>query len=458
MEELFTAVRNKDTALAMKLIKAGANPNAKSTEGEPVLHLAAYRKNAAVVKLLLQKGADPNVPKESGRTPLHSATWQYNQEVFDALLEAGADVNSVDKDGWTPIFMCSNWYTFNALLVRGAKVDVVASGGETLMRRTATHMVLKDCEDGVRMLKKLVELGLKVSDESVDDHGESLLMEVLEHGAPCGQRNSIARFLIDQGMDPLTVSKAGVTALHCACEASDLDMVQLLLEKGADPNARITGDCDRAEEGQRPLDLCESYTSNYKAIKKALLAAGLRATTSKIPNTLIDSKVMLESDPNETAAVLRELLTITQDIKGNVYEHPDYQDPDENLCFIVNEEAEELNELKVFKACVADNQLRPGVQRYVEQIVKFNDERDGEPVYTHEEQEAGGLAMEALLATKDKAYLPLFLKYLESIDIDHTVHLYALMPKVRKAYREDQLAAISKHLDELGFEGNAPRT
>lgn len=103
-----------------------------------------------------------------------------------------------------------------------------------------------------------------------------------------------------------------------------------------------------------------------------------------------------------------------------------------------------------FSKCVEDLELRPLVVRYVSQILNANEE-EGEPIYVHDELEAGGYAMQALVATGEKAYLELLNKYIHSIDIDHTVHLHELMDVARKAYSKTRLAPIEKMLDKLGL-------
>ena len=57
-----------------------------------------------------------------------------------------------------------------------------------------------------------------------------------------------------------------------------------------------------------------------------------------------------------------------------------------------------------------------------------------------------------LLMTGVKSHLPLFTRYVKSIDVDHTVHLYELMPRVRKLFSKKELASLETYLREQGFE------
>lgn len=68
------------------------------------------------------------------------------------------------------------------------------------------------------------------------------------HAAVAGNRLPCARVLLDYGADVNARQHGGWTALHGAAQAGNRDLVELLLAAGADPGAR-------AENNQSPLDL-----------------------------------------------------------------------------------------------------------------------------------------------------------------------------------------------------------
>lgn len=57
---LAMAVRGGHAGMAVVLLEAGADPNAKGKEGQPLLHLALALNNPGMVKLLVQNGANVN--------------------------------------------------------------------------------------------------------------------------------------------------------------------------------------------------------------------------------------------------------------------------------------------------------------------------------------------------------------------------------------------------------------
>lgn len=87
------------------LLKRGANPNARSSDGTRPLHGAAVLKTSSsilVTKHLLEAGADPDAKSSRGRSPLHTAAGVVNLEMVSVLLwPGGADESIKDLDGKT---------------------------------------------------------------------------------------------------------------------------------------------------------------------------------------------------------------------------------------------------------------------------------------------------------------------------------------------------------------------
>ncbi|UOG33430.1 ankyrin repeat domain-containing protein [Leptospira noguchii] len=443
--ELFEAIRKKNLTVMKKLLDEGCDPTSYEGDGDHnALSLAAYLKQPEMVEYLIQKGARVNDRTKGGRIALHNAVWQYDKRSVELLLEAGSDIHAADQSNWTPIWLTSNWEPFISLIERGAKVEGRDKEGETLLNKIALATASFSQEDGMKMLVKLIELGLKVSDEKPDSDGETLLMKTIERTSD-KNKNQIAYWLIEQGINPLHVSHAGCTALHYACQSGDLDMVKTLVSLGADVNAVITQDGSGFEAGMSPLDCVTEYGSKRKAILSELKKNG----ASKKPAMKLEIEndvVRLKGKDRKT--ILENMLEITKNLQENVFSHSDYESPDHWLEWEFP--GDEVDEADFFLKCIDEPELRLLVERYVSLILVAN-EREEDTIYMHEELEAGGYAMQALVTTGEAKYLDLLTQYIHSIDIDHTVHLHELMDVARSKYSQEQLAPIEDTLDELGL-------
>jgi outer membrane protein OmpA-like peptidoglycan-associated protein len=135
-KELFEAVKTRNTARALDLIKQGANLNYEA-EGDTILTLAIRNRDTEMAKVLLAAGADPNLKTLPwAGTPLRMAVQMTNVEMVMLLIDKyKADVNPKNDSGYS-ILHCA--VDFNAdekitalLLAAGSNPNVINKDGQT---------------------------------------------------------------------------------------------------------------------------------------------------------------------------------------------------------------------------------------------------------------------------------------------------------------------------------------
>ena len=187
------ACRRGNSEAARQLLTADADlANARDSHGSTGLHAAAARGDHEAVRLLLQRGADPNA-RDAGdnASPLHFAAGGGHVETVRALLDEGADVHGhgdvheADVIGWATAIAGPND-------IRG---DVVP----LLLERGARHHIFSAMAIGdLDLIRRLAEENPEALDRRMSrfEHGQSPL-----HFAITRQRHDMLDLLIELGAD-----------------------------------------------------------------------------------------------------------------------------------------------------------------------------------------------------------------------------------------------------------------
>ena len=86
--ELLIAAARGDLAEVERLLKAGADVNAKNKSGSTPLHVAvASNPSPAVLEVLLKAGADPRAINGDGKTPHAVAKRKYRDILWKAMMD-----------------------------------------------------------------------------------------------------------------------------------------------------------------------------------------------------------------------------------------------------------------------------------------------------------------------------------------------------------------------------------
>lgn len=95
-----TYIAKEDAPRCDLFIKAGLMPNARNSEGVPMLCIAARNDSLDRVKWLIKQGADVNlIASDRGYSAIMDAVWRKNHDITKYLIKKGADLNIISSDG-----------------------------------------------------------------------------------------------------------------------------------------------------------------------------------------------------------------------------------------------------------------------------------------------------------------------------------------------------------------------
>ena len=193
---LFVACENGNFAQVKMLVEAGASVCATDQWKRTCLTLAAQHGHAETVRYLVGlKDADINSEDNNYKTALRSALRGGHSDAVQVLIDAGADIEAKDQMGRSPLLVAS-------------------------------------CEGKRTIVKMLVEAGAEVC--VTDDRRESCLFLAAFYG----HTETVCYLVGLKEVDVDFAAYGGFTSLHGAVDRHSPDTVQVLIDAGADIEAK----------------------------------------------------------------------------------------------------------------------------------------------------------------------------------------------------------------------------
>lgn len=257
-QPFFDAVKGGNMNIVRTLLEAGSDIKMRNSWGETSLHHAAYGGSLEIVKYLIDAGVETNAKSKTDTTALHRAAEGGHEDIMQFLIESGFEINDPNTYGWTPLIFATKSCSIPAvrmLLDRGADASAAACGGWTpLHMASCSHT-----GDASTIIELLVKRGADIMARSWHhthpgpaEEGESFQQRTHQHCDDTKVADRLitplhcsvsfghvpeAKLLLDLGADIEARDNFFMTPLHSAATHLHIPTIRLLLEKGANVNA-----------------------------------------------------------------------------------------------------------------------------------------------------------------------------------------------------------------------------
>ena len=262
---LWIPCRAGDSANAIRLLEAGGDANSSLQGGETVLMTAARTGSVEIIRYLAEHGAELNAAEQSGQTALMWACAEGQTEAVETLLKLGADPLINLPSGFNAFFFAAREGKTKTVF------KLIDSGFDVNQQMRPKRRASKGPSSGMTALMLAIENGhfelakelvLKGADPNVLATGYAPLHAITWIRKPIrgdgdppptgsGKLSSLefVRFLIANGADVNIrhkkhstrrsgLNRTDATPILLAAETGDLPLIQLLVQKGGDPDLK----------------------------------------------------------------------------------------------------------------------------------------------------------------------------------------------------------------------------
>lgn len=248
----------------MLLEHSDADLEARDNQGHTALTLAANLTNSDAVRLLVNRGASVDARTNKGWSPLHQAARKDSPELVRFLVEHNADIEARNYKQRTPLLLAIAY-------------------------------------SNIRTVRLLEELNADL--RCVYRYGSVL------HAAVRSASRSMVQFLLRRRCDTEATDASGLTPLSVAAHTGYHDIVTLLLDHGADPEAEAHSE---SEEQWRPLHY--AACGGHEAVVEILLKRGADPTAEDMYGQRAQYYAE-ENGHDSLAAVLRDSVPISKTLQ-----------------------------------------------------------------------------------------------------------------------------------------------
>ncbi len=212
------------------MLERGADPYAGSPAGDPPVAIAVRLHWPRLLQRLIAHGVDLDARESHGMSALHLAAALAREEELKLLVAAGAAPDRRAADGQTPL---------GVALASGRRdlADWLDWRGWRLPRRPlqASDVPAAAIVGDTDAVRRLLDIGMPV--DAVDTQGCSALLR-----AAGGGHRALVELLLERGAQPGLAANTGATPLSAAVSMRQTEIVERLLQAGAGLEQRLPGE------------------------------------------------------------------------------------------------------------------------------------------------------------------------------------------------------------------------
>lgn len=234
--QLFDAIDNGNLEKALQLFNQGLDRDC-IFDGYTPLEYAVEQGKIEVIRFLILAGCSIDFGV-SGH-PMEAAILSNRLDIFLEFLQAGVNVNQeVSEHGWSLLMTAisaGNLEMIEHLIERGANVNIVTERGLSALmwaaengRKEIFDYLAPLCEpEIVKQATKELPQGLLYRARKEDRLAQNFI-----EAAGFGDVDAVKK-LIKNGININVINKRGTNALHFATSCNKLEIIQILVENGA---------------------------------------------------------------------------------------------------------------------------------------------------------------------------------------------------------------------------------
>ena len=308
------------------LVATTLAPRARGQATPGSLVAAVRVADRSTVRALLEAGVDVNVGQPDGASALHWSVYSEDIETTDLLLEASADVDVLNDLGMTPLLLAcraGHAQLVQRLLRSGADPNLALPSGETPLMAAARvggldaviALLSRDAHvDAAETTRGQTALMWAVANSHPD-----ITRVLLEHGADVNARTETRRLVFNMGGSRSAgsasrgialeeIEQGGSTPLLFAARSGDVESARFLIAAGASVE-------DTTADGNRALVIAAH--SGHGTLAALLLEEGADPNAAPLGYAALHAAVLRgtlrdrgvrNDDPGVGAALVRTLL------------------------------------------------------------------------------------------------------------------------------------------------------